>query len=559
MSENTTSARPTIEIDGQPMPPELDPVLELSLVDQDVLLADSFSLTFRDLDRKLFEKARLKIGSTIRISGTELGGTRPTLLMTGEVTALEADYHPGGSRATVRGYDQSHRLSRGRRSDTYRNMKDSDIAQQLAKKSSLKIGTIDDSGTVHDHVSQANQSDWEFLSARARKIGFEVVVIDGSFHFRKLKQASTAPGEGDYSNRDPLALVFGQNLLSFRPRITASGQVPEIQVRGWDPGTKKPLVASAKAGTVSADLKSKPGDLATAFAAPMQVSVNQPVATADEAQRVASALAEHIGSAFAEADGVARGNPKLAAGTPISVSVVADHFEGRYTLTHTRHVFDSQGYRTEFVVSGRQQRSLLGLATMGAKSGGGGSGDSSTIPGVAPAIVTNVTDPAKLGRVQVKFPWLNDSYETFWARMCQFGAGPNSGAVYLPDVGDEVLVAFEQGHISHPFIIGGLHNGVDKPPVDDKLLDNGKVTKRLIVSRAGHRFTFFEGAQESGVQVQTAGGLVVNLDDKASMITITGDHVTIEGKHSLKLKSGGEGELNAGSTLTIKGSTVNIN
>src|SRR5215210_6187673 len=110
MAEGAQSARAIVEIDGQPLPRDLEALLEQVSVDQHLHLTDAFSLVFRDLDRKDLDRAGLRIGSQIRISGTELGGTTPILLLAGEVTTLEADYHPRGARAVARGYDLSHRL-----------------------------------------------------------------------------------------------------------------------------------------------------------------------------------------------------------------------------------------------------------------------------------------------------------------------------------------------------------------------------------------------------------------------------------------------------------------
>ena len=92
------------------------------------------------------------------------------------MTALEATYEDGWDRTIVRGYDKSHRLHRGRRTETYQNVKVSDVAQTVASRAGLDVGTIDDSGAVLDFISQVNITDWEFLKARARELGFEVGV-----------------------------------------------------------------------------------------------------------------------------------------------------------------------------------------------------------------------------------------------------------------------------------------------------------------------------------------------------------------------------------------------
>src|SRR3990172_3361932 len=108
MAEGAQSLRATVEIDGQQLDSDLRSVLEQILVDLHLHLPDAFSLTFRDLDRRVLERARLKIGSKVRISGTELGGQAIVPLIAAEVTAIEADYHPRGSRAVAPGYNPSH-------------------------------------------------------------------------------------------------------------------------------------------------------------------------------------------------------------------------------------------------------------------------------------------------------------------------------------------------------------------------------------------------------------------------------------------------------------------
>lgn len=543
----------TVEIDGKPLPAALDPVLEQVVVDDHLHLPGMFTLAFRDPERTVLADARVTIGSKVVIRGSALGETKTEPLMTGEVTALEAEYDSLGGRAIVRGYDPSHRFHRGRQTQTYRNVTDSDIARTVASRVGVEIGHIDESGTAHDHVSQANLSDWEFLKQRAREIDFEITFREGKFEYRKPAAASGAPGKGDLDSKDPLQLVMGQDLLEFRPRVTSSEQVKEVQVRGWDPARKDKVVGVAPAAASSAQLKMTPSNLAERFGSPTFVSVDRPLASQSAADGAATALAEQIGTAFAEAIGVARGNPLLRAGKPFSVSVVAEDFAGGYVPSTTRHVFDRDGYRTEFTVSGRQDRSLLGLASGGGSNGAGHG--ASPIYGMVVAKVTANDDPEALGRVKLMFPWLSDDYESDWARAVQLGAGPSSGAVFLPEVGDEVLVAFEFGDVRRPYLIGGLYNGIDKPRLGDSLFDNGKVKRRGFVSRKGHRLVFFDDDGTSGIALLSSdGNLRLALNQTDGEIRIFGDKlVTVEAAQKLKLKAGTDIEVEA-TNIKIKGS-----
>ncbi len=546
--------KPRIEVDGSPLAQEVEVLLEQVVVDDHLHLPDMFVLSFRDAAGQALQQARLRIGSKVRISAPGTASSGSEVLIEGEVTALEAEYDTAGSRAVARGYDASHRLHRGRVTQTYRNVKDSDIAGTVAQRAGLQAGTVDDSLTTHEHVSQVNLSDWDFLRARAGEIGFEVAVSEGKLHFRRPRRSQDAPAEGDLRSTDPLQLVFGRDLLEFRPRVSSAEQVKEVKVRGWDPKAKQPVIGSAPAGTTSVQLPSTPAELAGRFGSPTYVAVDRPLGTQREVDATAAALAEQIGSAVAEAEGVARGNPRLRAGTAISVGVVADPFVGRYTLTHSRHVFDARGYRTRFEVSGRQDRSLLGLV---ANAGGDGavSAGGPPIYGVVVALVTNNDDPDRLGRVRLKFPWLADGYESDWARMLQAGAGPDSGACFLPEVNDEVLVAFELGDVRRPIVVGGLHNGKDRPRLGDGLLDNGHVKRRGFVSRRGHRAVFFDDAGKSGIALITSNGSIrISLNESKNEIHLfCQGKVRIEAQDDLSLTSRKGVTIEAGTQLQLKG------
>ncbi len=545
---------PDIQLNGSALSDEMEALLEQVVVDHHQHLPDMFAITFHDPDRDVLGKLNATIGDTVTIKVTPPGGS-PETLIKGEVTGFEAEYGATRLRTVLRGYDMSHRLHRGRRTETYKNVTDSDIARTVASRASLTVGKIDSTSGTHDHVSQANQSDWDFLKSRAREIGYELAMEDGKFNFRKPIQASAAPQNGTYQNHsDPLQLVFGDDLIEFRPRVTSAEQVNDVKVRGWDPVQKQTVIGSANAATVTTDsLRDNPASLANKFGGPTFTAVNRPLAQQAQVDGAAGSIAELISSAFAEADGLANGNPKLKAGATVSVGVVGDKFSGKYTLTSTRHVFGEQGYRTHFAISGRQDRSLLGLASLGASNGHASAGGQ-PINGVVVAIVTDNNDPNNTARVKLKFPWLDDSYESDWARLAQLGAGPNSGAVWIPEVNDEVLVAFENGDIRRPYVVGNLYNGVDTPNEGSGLFDNGKVKRRGFISRMGHKFIFFDDANKSGIAfISSDGNLKISLNETNSEIHISSQgKVHVESQQDMTLESQGNLKLSAQQGITLE-------
>src|SRR5215470_10720504 len=87
------------------------------------------------------------------------------------------------------------------------------------------------------------------------------------------------------------------------------------------------------------------------------------------------------------------------------------------------------------------------------------------VKGVAIALVTQNRDDDNMCRVKVRYPWHENSSDSYWARLVTPMAGNGRGLVLIPEVGDEVLVAFEREDIRFPYILGALWNGKDKPPL----------------------------------------------------------------------------------------------
>src|SRR5256885_11053116 len=201
----------------------------------------------------------------------------------------------------------SHRLHRGRRTETYKNVTDSDIARTVASRASLTVGKIDWTRGTHDHVAQANQSDWDFWKSGAREIGYELAMEDGKFNFRKPIQASAAPQNGTYQNHnDPLQLVFGDDLIEFRPRVTSAEQVNDVKVRGWDPVQKQAVIGSANGATVTTDsLRGNPASPGNKFGGPDVTAANRPRAQQAQVDGAARSIAALNSSALAEAYGQA--------------------------------------------------------------------------------------------------------------------------------------------------------------------------------------------------------------------------------------------------------------
>jgi uncharacterized protein involved in type VI secretion and phage assembly len=150
--------------------------------------------------------------------------------------------------------------------------------------------------------------------------------------------------------------------------------------------------------------------------------------------------------------------------------------------------------------------------------------------GVVPAIVSNTQDEEKLGRIKVNFPWLADNSETDWVRVMSPFAGSSRGFFFLPEVGDEVLVAFQKGNINAPYVIGSLWSNIAKPPDENNYI-------KIIKTNCGHTITLDDTSGSEKIEiVDKAGTNKISIDSVANSIDIEGMIINITATGVLTLK-----------------------
>jgi len=172
--------------------------------------------------------------------------------------------------------------------------------------------------------------------------------------------------------------------------------------------------------------------------------------------------------------------------------------------------------------------------------------------GVYPAVVIDNADPENLGRVKVRLPQMEASGQRGsekWARTATLMAGRNRGSWFIPDAGDEVLVAFEAGDARHSYVLGSLWNSTNSPPMTMDKNNN----KKCLCSRNGVKITIDDQSGHESFIVETPGGQRVTLKDGPGSIVITDSN-----GNSVKLETNGI-TLNASSKITIAASQVEIN
>jgi phage protein D len=521
-----------VHVGGAPLDVALAQRISEIRVHQNLMLPDSFLIRIADAGLESIDTHPFTVGAAVEVLFAPPAGGSSQSLIKGQVVSVEPEFGHGGVVLAVRGYDQSHMLNRTRVTQTYQNMTADDIARKVASRNGLDAGTIDTAGVTYDFVQQNTETDWQFLCRLAARIDFEVVVADRTLNFR---HAGPTPGG------DPIELRFGDNLQTFRPRVTGVQQVDNVVVRGWDPSAGNVIEATAGApAQLDSAIGIERSDVVSALGGGTVTVADRPVFTGDEAKALAGSVAARLANAFVDAEGSCVGDPHLCAGARIDVKGIGTRFGGTYTLSSSEHILRGQrGYQTNFVVSGRSSRSLVDLMSPAAQRTWG----SSLVVGT---VTQNTSDPAELGRVRVKYPALGDDTEGWWARIAAVGAGDQRGVLMLPQPGDEVLVGFEHGDPRRPYVLGAVWNAADAPG-DDLVRSDGS-----FVLRSDKEIS---ATAEGVITIQSSQDLTIQTDGKIGQ-TASGDY-TVEGQ-TVSIKANGSLTVEATGDLTLKGATVSV-
>jgi phage protein D len=315
-----------VKLNGKPLLPEMSMWIVNVVVEEELDLPGMFTLelTSRINGRGTSawtDDARLSLGAAVEIS-MGYGEDRESLMI-GEIAALEPTFSIGGpSSIIVRGFDLRQRLNTVRRTRSFVDKKDSDIAAQIGVEAGVEI-KAPDSRVKHAYVLQADQTDLEFLRDRASRIRHELVAVGKSLQFRPMADASTST----------VTLTLRDDLFEFRPRMSFV-PLTSVKVLGWDPKEKQTITAAAPS--------SGAGDR-------VETLVRTPVASQEEADQIADASFADAGFEFIRGEGRVRGRTDVRAGTVVRFDDLGTRFSGGYYLTSVVHRYSRRdGYLTDF-------------------------------------------------------------------------------------------------------------------------------------------------------------------------------------------------------------------
>ena len=300
-----------------------------------------FTLTLNDSGREWADSDLLFLQSEVKIDLGYLNDI--TTMVVGEITALDAGYTKGSpDNLTVRGFDRMHRLKHNRKTRTFVQMKDSQIAAQIAQEVGLNP-KLEETNVVHDYLLQDNQTDLEFLLERAKRIRYELGVEDKILKFIKSRENLS----------ENVILEWGKTLIEFYSSLSIAHQASEVEVRGWDTKKQQVIIAHATSGDEITTMKgnNSGGKLIKDFIGDSKViMIDNSIHSQNEAENIAQAKFNEISMDFITAEGTCSGNPKIRAGTILELKALGKRFSGNYYVVSSTHIFHPEGYTTSFSV-----------------------------------------------------------------------------------------------------------------------------------------------------------------------------------------------------------------
>lgn len=465
-------------------------------------------------------------------------GSDSKTIHSGVVVRHSIKIEPGSSaQLVVETADPLLKMTLSRNSTLAPKSGDSDLIAKLVRAAGGTMGKNDAKSTQIETMIQYHASDWDMMLLRAEASGCVVIVDNG-------KADIVSPSDGGNA---VLSLTYGDSIMSLEATADA---VPEysdgaVQSQAWSYNQQKVDKGTATSKAVTAPGNFTAAKLAGVFE--VDTFMQQSAASLTQDQLGDWSTARLLRAKLARIQGSARfqGNAAAKPGTFVTLGGVGDRFNGDAFVGGVRHLVRDGSWWTTV---------QLGMAP---DSFASQNPDIAAPPaaGLVPPIrglhtgqVKQVSqDPNGDFRVLVTLPLVEGS-DGVWARLGQYYASSGFGAIFYPEIGDEVVLGFMEEDPAAPVILGSVYSSKRKPTYPP----NDANDIKALVTRQKMEIWFDD--KDVILHIKTPAGRIVKLDDKAKEVQIAdpfGNYVLMK-QSSVDIYSAGDLNITAAKNMTIK-------
>ncbi|WP_257670737.1 type VI secretion system tip protein VgrG [Parapedobacter tibetensis] len=463
-----------------------------------------------------------------------------TTVFKGIVVANNHQVNGSSSFLQVTCKHEAVKMTIGKKSRHYNEIKDSDVAEFLLAENNISDLDIQPSDVVHEQLLQTQVSDWDFMVSRLDVCGL-ACLIDGA------KVIAKKPATAEEA---VLKLTYGENIYEFNAEIDARTQATEVNGHAWDYSIQdmETVVANDTADGYAGD--STPDELAAIAGQPYEMRTPAYLPT-QELQALVDA--KKIRQSLSKIKGTVRfqGNVDVKPGSFIELAGVGDQFNGKIFVSAVIHQYGEGNWFAEATLGWEE---AFFAEKINVEAAFVHTGQCATMQGLQIGVVTDIIDPNGEDRIKICLPMINLNDEGVYARIAVLDAGAGRGTFFRPEVGDEVVVGFMNNDVKHPVILGMLHSSAKPAPF---VAEEANDTKGY-VSRSEVKITINDG--EKSVTIETPGGRKLAMNDDAGTIELedpNGNKIVLDSEGIL-VEAATNLTLKAGNSISIQAAQLDV-
>lgn len=492
----------------------------------------------------------------------------------GIIIKISVKVRSGGSSVlALECRDETVKMTVGRKSKYFLNVKDSDVISQITGAYSGFTTTVEATRVSHKEVVQYDCTDWDFIVARAEANGKFCFPDDGQLSVKAPQLSQSAV----------LSLLYGATMLEFDAEIDARHQLKNVTSKSWDYTDQRVLETEAADPGVSLNGNLAAADLAKVIGLDKFILEHGGKVEETEIQAWGDALLLKRQLAKVRGRVKCKGTHTVKPGMIIELGGVGDRFNGKAFVSATQHFIAAGDWQLN-IQFGLEPEWFTETTEINDKPS---AGLLASIRGLQIGIVTQLeSDPDGESRIKIRMPIISTSDDGIWARRSTLDAGKERGSFFLPEIGDEVIVGFINDDPRDPIVLGMVHSSSLTAPLtaSDSNPQKGWVTRSkmkmifddekksfTLETPAGKKIIVDEDAGEIKITDENQNALVMDsngisissngkIEIKATQdLTLEGLNLSAKAQASLSAEGSASAEVKASGALTLKGSVVQIN